>query len=285
VGTYGTFWDLFSVLVAMKPKYQTGKDVADERYSSGRIKSTPFENDLSAAMSHPRPLALFGKRGGELAPVNEGFGACPTYEQWVGSGCELVKALLTMQLVNFCSGVTGTLDFEHPATPFITALLTEVQAQWNHMVSCIETFHNDLLYVAKFTKPKAWQLLGRMTAAVFEAMAGPRAEVARLSDSQDLHSKSGLIWGVLRCHRIMQQFIVVKFRGHPAIVKEMTLFMLTERVDPSEIGKLLERVKDAEAKGAQASKTCATLEKEVLTLKRNYDNMMNEVKQLKAKVK
>jgi hypothetical protein len=97
VETYGIFWDLFSVLVAMKPKYQTGKDVANERYSPARIKSTPFENDLSASMSHPRPLALFGKRGGELAPVNEGFGACPTYEQWVGSGCESVKALLTMQ--------------------------------------------------------------------------------------------------------------------------------------------------------------------------------------------
>jgi hypothetical protein len=122
-------------------------------------------------------------------------------------------------------------------------------------------------------------------ASVFEAMSGPRAEVARLSDNQDLHSKAGLIWGVLRCHRIMQQFIDVKFRGHPAIVKEITLFILTERVDPSEIGRLVERVKDAEAKGAQATKTCAALEKEVTALKRNYDNMLNEVKQLKAKVK
>jgi hypothetical protein len=121
-------------------------------------------------------------------------------------------------------------------------------------------------------------------AAVFDAMSGPRAEVARLTDNQDLHSKAGLIWGVLRCHRIMQQFIVVEFRGHPAIVKEMTLFMLTERVDPSDIGKLMERVKDAEAKGAQASKTRVTLEKEVVTLKRNYDNRLNEIKQLKAKV-
>jgi hypothetical protein len=61
VVTYRIFWDLFRVLVAMKPKYQTGKDMADERYSSARIKSTPFENDLSASMSHPHPLALFGK--------------------------------------------------------------------------------------------------------------------------------------------------------------------------------------------------------------------------------
>jgi hypothetical protein len=105
VTTYGTFWDLFSVLVAMKPKYQTGKDMADERYSSARIKSTTFENDLAASMSHPRPLALFRKKGGELASMNDGFGACPSYDQWVGSGCDFVRSMLTMQLVNFCSGV------------------------------------------------------------------------------------------------------------------------------------------------------------------------------------
>jgi hypothetical protein len=228
VATFGIFWDLFSVMVAMKPKYQTGKDMADEKFSSARIKSTPFENDLLASMSHPRPLALFGKKNGELAPANEGFGACPTYDQWVGSDCESYKGILCTQITNFCAGVLGTLDFTHPATPFVTALLTEVQSQWNHVVSFIETFHNDLLYVAKFTKPKAWQLLGRTLAAVFEAMAGPRAEVARLSDGSNLHSKSSLIWTVLRCHRSMQQFVVVKFRGHPAVVKEMTLFMLTE---------------------------------------------------------
>jgi hypothetical protein len=105
VTTYGTFWDLFSVLVAMKPKYQTGKDMADERYSSARIKSTTFENDLAASMSHPRPLALFGKKGGELASMNDGFRTCPSYDQWVGSGCDFVRSMLTMQLVNFCSGV------------------------------------------------------------------------------------------------------------------------------------------------------------------------------------
>jgi hypothetical protein len=238
-------------------------------------------------MSHSRPLALFRKHGGELASIHDGFGACATYEQWIGSGCESVQAILTTQLNKLCAGVAGTLDFAHPpATPFITALLTEVRSQWNHMVSCIESFHNGLICVAKFTKPnKAWQLIGRTMAAVFEAMAVPRAEVARLSDGQDLHSKASLIWTVLRCHRIMQQFIAVRFRGHPAIVKEMTLFMLAEWVDPSEIGKLVERVKDAEQKATHTQKLSATLEKEVTMLKRSYDNLMNEVKQLKTKVK
>jgi hypothetical protein len=285
VATFGIFWDLFSVLVAMKPKFQTGKDIADELFSSARIKSTPFENDLVASMSHPRPLALFGKKNGELAPAHEGFGACATYEEWVGSGCESVKSILSMQLTNYVAGVLGTLDFSHPTTPFVTALMTEVQSQWNHVVSFIETFHNDLLYVAKFTKPKAWRLLGRTMAAVFESMSGPRSEVARLTNGSNMHGKSSLIWAVLRCHRSMQQFVIVKFRGHPAVVKEMTLFMLTERVDPSEIGKLVDRVKEAELKATVAQRTAGILEKEVATLKRNYDNLVNDVKQLKTKVK
>jgi hypothetical protein len=58
-------------------------------------------------------------------------------------------------------------------------------------------FHNDLLYAAKFTRPKAWQLLGQTMTAVFEAMADSWVEVARLSDSQDLHSKASLILAVL----------------------------------------------------------------------------------------
>jgi hypothetical protein len=142
--TYVTFWDLFSVFVAMKPRYQTGKDMADERYSSVRIKLTPFENDLAASMLYPMPLALFGKRGGELALMNEGFGACTSYEQWVGSGCDSVKAMLTTQLVNFCSGVNGTLDYSHPATPFITALLTEVQSGLTHRGAIAMEPHGEL---------------------------------------------------------------------------------------------------------------------------------------------
>ena len=65
----------------------------------------------------------------------------------------------------------------------------------------------------------------------------------------------------------------------------MTFFMLTERVDPSEIGKLNDQVNEAEHKATQAQKTAQALEKEVATLKRSYDNLMNDVKQLKTKVK
>jgi hypothetical protein len=87
----GLYWDLFSVLVVQ----QTGKDRADETDSSDRTKSTPKENGLAAAISHDRPKVLFGKSGGtgELVPLKDGFGACPTHEKWTSSKFLLVTSL------------------------------------------------------------------------------------------------------------------------------------------------------------------------------------------------
>jgi hypothetical protein len=51
----GVFWDLFSVLVCVKPKQQTGKARANETYSSQQTNSTTLENDLLASMTYTRP--------------------------------------------------------------------------------------------------------------------------------------------------------------------------------------------------------------------------------------
>jgi hypothetical protein len=59
VPTRGNFWDLFSVLVSMRPKGLSGKERADEQHSSERIKTAIFENNLLASMSHTRPTCLY----------------------------------------------------------------------------------------------------------------------------------------------------------------------------------------------------------------------------------
>ena len=52
----GVFWDLFSALVAIDGgKKPTGKELADTNFSASRTKTTPFENDLVASMSHDLP--------------------------------------------------------------------------------------------------------------------------------------------------------------------------------------------------------------------------------------
>jgi hypothetical protein len=81
------------------------------------------------------------------------------------------------------------------------------------------------------------------------------------------------------------QVYIVEFLGHPSVVKEMSLFMLTERVDPSEMESLAGRVKKAEDAANKATAALERTDKAFTTLKRNYDNLMEDVKWLKKSTK
>ena len=87
VPTCGVYWDLFSALVAIDGgKRLTGKELADTNFSVTRTKTTPFENDLVATMSHDLPGVFFHETSdGMLASKEEGFTKCKTYDQWMGS--------------------------------------------------------------------------------------------------------------------------------------------------------------------------------------------------------
>jgi hypothetical protein len=90
---------------------------------------------------------------------------------------------------------------------------------------------------------------------------------------------------------VVASFLDVQFRGHTSIVKEMSLFMLTERVDPTELVGILQRVRDAEAAAASAkldfkklSEKFVALSTEVAGVKRQHNDLQNTYKQTKAKV-
>jgi hypothetical protein len=106
----GMFWDIFSTLVSMRPKGQSGKERADEQHSSERINTSMLENNLLAAMGHARPSCLYASKGGTgiLVTSEKGFGACTTYDKW-RSGAESVQKMLTKQLKDFTTGVNGSM--------------------------------------------------------------------------------------------------------------------------------------------------------------------------------
>jgi hypothetical protein len=87
-----------------------------------------------------------------------------------------------------------------------------------------------------------------------------RSKFIMIAEYSSMDSKTALLWTVLQCHRHMREFMVVRFQGHPVIVKEMSLFMLTERVDPHQIERLNQRVVTAEARAATAASTAAGIE-------------------------
>ena len=66
-------------------------------------------------------------------------------------------------------------------------------------------------------------------------------------------------------------------------MKEMTLFMLIERVDAAELKTMNDVLKKAEKVAEQANSAATKLTDQVNALKRNHDNLANEVKLLKTK--
>jgi hypothetical protein len=196
----GVFWNLFSILVCMKPKQQTGKARANETYSSQRTNLTTLENDLLASMTRMRPEVSFVKKGGsELGKLEDGFSACPSYQMWIIGG-EAYKTVLTDLISKYCEGVLGTVDKMAPYRTLVMSLVTNVVAHWNNMCTFIDSFYIELTNVAGFSPDKARKLVGCCCAALFAAMQPYRAPVTMLPDLGPLESKATCVWALLQCH-------------------------------------------------------------------------------------
>jgi hypothetical protein len=84
---------------------------------------------------------------------------------------------------------------------------------------------------------------------------------------------------------VMERFITVKFQGHPVIVKEITMFMVTERVDPDDLTALQTKLTTATTALTTANNRVNTLESNFNELKRTLDNhIATTFKNLKDKV-
>ena len=164
-------------------------------------------------------------------------------------------------------------------------LLNEVVTQWSKITTFIQKFYSKLVDYAMFSSTHAWKLVGRCVGAIFNEMRSTRARIAMVDDFETPQNKAAIVWSVLQCHRIMKQFILLKFEGRPAIVRELSLFILTERVDPSEVISLKLKVTAAQERCVTVQSAVNKLTEQHNTLKRNFDNLAQELKVLKAKTK
>jgi hypothetical protein len=109
--------------------------------------------------------------------------------------------------------------------------------------------------------------------------------VGKVRDTKSAEAKASVIWGVMQQHRILDEFIVLKFEAHPAIVRELSLFIITERVDPQATLRQGERLTTSEAIIKQLQKSLTDMITTNATQKRSLDNLTNDFKQYKLQKK
>ena len=129
---------------------------------------------------------------------------------------------------------------------------------------------------------KAWKLVGRCVSALFDALQPYRSPITMLEDLSTLENKAACIWAVLQCHRVGDKFDLVAYRGHPGVVKEMSMFMLTERVDPCEVEKLAAKAVKAEREASEAKAEVVKLKESFAAVNRDFKSMKQDFAALKA---
>ena len=82
----------------------------------------------------------------------------------------------------------------------------------------------------------------------------------------------------------MDDFILVGFKGHPVIVKQMSVFMVTEPVYPSEIVGMMNKVVKAETAADKATAESKHLTEANAVLKRNVAALAESFETFKKKV-
>jgi hypothetical protein len=279
VPSCGVFWDLLSVLISMGPKEQSGKDRAEEEYAATRIKSTISENDLAASMSHVKPKLLYGRVTRE-----QGFGcAIPSRDAWVGKGVTSIKKTLSTYLDDYVSGINGHVTgTSNGGDGLARALLSQVSAHWLSLTEHFGKFYDDLVDISNFSKPTAHLLVGRSSHAIWDDMRRYRSRIALLTNMNRLDTKASYIWGVLQCHRVMQEYVKASYQSHPSFVKELSLFMLTERVDPSQLDTLSTKMSEMTALFEKMKREHKALDEKYSILKRSHDAALVDIKNLKA---
>lgn len=289
IKTFGFFWDLFSVLCVMGPKTWTGKERADRTYASQRVNATAFESDLGASMGFERPRSLFAiNKQGDLSELIDGFGTCKQHKQWISS-VGGYKTRYKNYLQDFCDAVlkasrNSKYDLSRKAKMLIKELVHEVKNQWNDLSSFIDSFYTSLTEVAHFPPKKVWDLVGRCVGIIFLAMRPYRSEMELMEEGMADTSSGHMLWTVLQCHRIFNEFRKVEFNGHPLIVKEITSFTIEERVNPEDMKKLSAEAGEILKENKQLRATIKSLEEKLATATRTLGNLANDIKHLKSKI-
>jgi hypothetical protein len=231
-------------------------------------------------MSFERPQALFVSDAAEMDTLK-----CPSYESWVGVGLKTsVSGTITSDVTKFVAGLRGTLRFQSGDTTLAMTLLDNVEIQYNKLIAFVEKFFKELTTVANFPVESAWKLIGRCLGGFFQTMVATRSEIALLEDARTIDTKAQVIWTVLQCHAIIEQFIKLEFKGHTTMVQQMTLYMMTERVDPAQMVKHAALAVASQTAVQDALKTVKQLTETLATTKRKVDDLGNQLDMFKKKV-
>ena len=288
-GDTGVFWDLASLLICMNMQTTgTGKERADSIHSAQRAgRISALESNFLAGLSHPRPTTLFGKDTIAAAARDSLLVVATSYEEWIQNGSYSVRTKFEKRLSAFVGSVKVAIRGQRISSLAKDVAIQMVEESHNHWVKLsqfLDSMYLELTSVAQFRPASAWALMGKCLSGMFDYTDSFRSPVSLVESTNTLMERAAVSWAVLQSHQAMHDLVAAGFKTHPVVVKEISLFMLTERVDPIQMDSLRTDLVKAKKDAADSKKVADAADERVKVLESAFKTLSNEHKQLKDKV-
>lgn len=157
------------------------------------------------------------------------------------SGVESIQA--TLQAM-----INREMNCLSEAVNVFTELLGKSRRHWQGLAAFLSDNFNLTKNQGADAK-EAWAYTSDIVKGLFDELYKVRrigAERSSIS-TLTLHDGARLMWGVLQCHRLMDDFLAHQIKGHPLLVQHSLNHVMRNRLSQSDFDKLQLRVKNLEA--------------------------------------
>jgi hypothetical protein len=99
------------------------------------------------------------------------------------------------------------------------------------MANWMDVFYQELLTTSEASEEEAWELVSACIKKIFEDLRRVRAVAANATSEVDPSSKCAtFMWAIIQSHRVMKEFLDMRFRNHPSIAPVIILHVFKTRV-------------------------------------------------------
>jgi hypothetical protein len=219
-GSVGIFHDATSILHAIGSSTTSHRSALTEMKAQRDVKiTTDMEARVITSFRTNFPAILYG--GSSAITAVEAFvsllSKLKSYEVWHSSNGVSGVSQRMLRGINEIQQRVGFLANQLTSDPVILRLssgLTGASVNFvQRMVSFIDSIYIEYKASSFFTEQQLWELCVGYLEQIFEDLRSARCLIQDASENDT----AILLWGIMKCHEVMDAYVKLDFRKHPSL--------------------------------------------------------------------
>jgi len=235
--SFSMFHDIVTLMERLSGTYVERKDVISEWYQASKVGLDEREARHIASFKITYPT-VFGYVKDGAATTKYHLPAIKSFKEWnsfdsesgiksfILNGMEDLKLQLYQDIASFFD-----IESYHHARVLAHDMHTKSQIFVAEMCNWMDVFYQELLTTSEASEDEAWDLVSACIKKVFEELRRVRASAANATTETNPTARCATyLWALIQSHRVMKEFIDMRFRNHSSIAPVITLHIFKTRV-------------------------------------------------------